>query len=200
MKDTRMHAPATARNSNAILLVLRQFAPEAGTMLEIASGTGEHTAYFSQVFSNLRWQPTDIAPNHLASIDAHVRAVGVRNVDKALWLDVRRWPWPVEAADGILNCNMIHISPWATCVGLMKGAGALLPQDGPLILYGPFKRDGEHTAPSNERFDAGLKAENPDWGVRDLADVCAEAEKNGLFCDHIEEMPANNLTVIFRKD
>ena len=173
--DGRLHAPATQRNRGPILDVLMRLLPSDGTVLEIASGTGEHAAWFAQHLRPLVWQPSDADPEMRASIDAHARAQGVRTIQPAIELDVRRTPWPVRRADAIVCINLIHIAPWAAAEGLFEGAAGVLPAGAPLVLYGPFKRAGQHTSDSNARFDASLRASDPSWGVRDLDDVDALA-------------------------
>ncbi|HLL30759.1 MAG TPA: DUF938 domain-containing protein [Allosphingosinicella sp.] len=195
----KLCAPATERNREPIAAVLREALPERGTLLEVASGTGEHAAYFSGLFPNLLWRPTDPDPAALASISAWREEADLLNLLEPLSLDAASPIWPVDAADAILCINMVHISPWTATEGLMSGAGRLLPQGGPLILYGPYRRSGVPTAPSNEVFDESLKARNGEWGLRRLETVEAEAGLNGLRLDTLIEMPANNLTLVFRR-
>jgi SAM-dependent methyltransferase len=197
--DGRLHAPATQRNRGPILEVLMRLLPADGTVLEIASGTGEHAAWFAQHLRPLVWQPSDADPDMRASIDAHARAQGVRTIQPAIELDVRSSPWPVRRADAVVCINLIHIAPWAAAEGLFDGAAGVLAQGAPLLLYGPFKRGGEHTAESNARFDASLRANDPTWGVRDLDDVDALAADHGFQPQEVVEMPANNLTVAYVK-
>lgn len=199
MNDARRHAPATLRNRDPILEVLRRTLPRRGRVLEIAAGSGEHAVFFAAALTGLEWQPTDPDPANLESIQAWMRDTGVGNVAEPLALDVTRQPWPVGPADAVLCINMIHIAPWSATVGLMEGAAALLPPGAPLILYGPFRRGGRHTAASNEAFDASLRARDPAWGVRDLEAVAREAEGRGLALEEEVEMPANNLILLFRK-
>ncbi len=194
--SARQVAPAAARNRDPILAVLRGVLPAAGTVLEVASGTGEHTAHFAAALPGLTFQPSDPDPSRRASIDAW--CAGLPNVRKALALDATDSAWPGSLA-AVLCFNMIHIAPWAAAEGLVRGAGAALGQGGLLVLYGPFRRNGAHTAPSNAAFDADLRARNPAWGVRDLEAVAALAAGAGLAPPAVTEMPANNLTVIFRK-
>lgn len=193
----KQHAPATLRNREPILAVLRQWLPPHGLVLEIASGTGEHAAYFAENLPGREWQPSDAEPAALASIAAWRDQVGVPNLRVPLRLDVRA-PWPVERADAVFCANMIHIAPWDCALALVAGAGQVLGPGGVLVLYGPFKIGG-HAAPSNLAFDADLKARNPDWGVRDLEAVGAAAQAAGL--DHVDTipMPANNLCVVWRR-
>ena len=150
-------------------------------------------------FPALRWQPSDPSAAHLESIRAWAAEPGTDNVADPVALDVEAQPWPVAAADAILNINMIHIAPWSATEALFRGAARLLPPTGVLFLYGPFKRDGQHTAESNQRFDERLRAEDPRWGVRDLGDVQAVADAAGFGPPEIVAMPANNLSVIFRR-
>jgi SAM-dependent methyltransferase len=192
-------SPAVARNRDPILAVLRRHLPAQGTVLEIASGTGEHAAYFAPHFPHLAWQPSDVDPDALASIEAHRAAANAPNLRAPIELDVTAPAWPLTRADAVISINMIHISPWAAALGLMAGAARLLPEGGVLYLYGPFKENGKHTAPSNAAFDASLRERDPEWGVRDVGDVRALAERHGF--DFVERaaMPANNLSVVFRR-
>jgi hypothetical protein len=199
MTDARRFAPATARNREPILAVLRRVLPASGTVLEIASGTGEHAAHFAPYFPALTWQPSDADADNLASIAAWAAASGAANIRPPILLDVTAPDWGVEGVAAILAVNMIHIAPWAAAEALMAGAGRRLPPGAPLYLYGPYKRGGQHTAPSNEAFDADLRRRDPAWGVRDLDDVVRLAAKNGLDLAEVVAMPANNLSVIFRR-
>lgn len=195
----RLTAPAAARNAAPILEVLRGALPARGTVLEIASGTGQHAAHFAAALPGIEWQPSDADPRARASIAAWRAHTGLANLREPLDLDVRREPWPVDAVDAIVCINMIHIAPWEAAVALMKGAGARLAAGGALVLYGPYRRGGAHTAPSNEAFDADLRARDPSWGVRDLEAVEALAQAEGLVCEAVVPMPANNFSVVFRK-
>lgn len=198
--DPRRHMPATLRNREAILAVLKDVVPTQGLLLEIASGSGEHAAFMAPQLGPLLWQPSDYDAGNLPSIDAHAADSAAGNIRPALQLDVTRQPWPVAQCDALLCCNMIHIAPWAAADGLFAGAATILQKDAPLILYGPFRRHGAHTAPSNAAFDDSLKSRDADWGVRCLdTEVAPLATRTGLALDRIIEMPANNLTVIFRK-
>jgi hypothetical protein len=194
-----LHFPATTRNREPIRAVLEDVLPPSGTVLEIASGSGEHAAYFAPHFPGLTWQPSDREPALLASIAAHAEVSGAANIARPVLLDVCKKPWPVTAADAVIAINMIHIAPWRAGLDLLAGAGAILPAGGPLVLYGAFRRAGEHTAPSNEAFDRSLRAQDPAWGVRDLETVEAAAGDEELRLDAVVEMPANNLIVVFRK-
>ena len=199
MADALPHAPATARNRAPILAVLKRVLPPTGTVLEIASGTGEHVAYFAPNFPGLLWQPSDRDPANLPGIASWTAASGAANIRPPLLLDVEQTDWGLEAADAILCINMIHIAPWSAAEALMAGAGRLLPPGGPLYLYGPYKRGGAHTAPSNAAFDADLRRRDPSWGVRDLDDVVRLAATHALALNEVVPMPANNLSVVFRR-
>jgi hypothetical protein len=199
-RDARAYAPAVARNRDPILAVLRRVLPERGSVLEAASGSGEHAAYFAAALAGLAWQPSDPDPEARASIAAHRTRAGLPNLLLPLALDVAAADWPVGRADAVVAINMIHIAPWTATIGLMRGAARLLPSGAPLYLYGPFKIDGRHTAPSNQAFDQGyLRARNPQWGVRDLGEVAALAAAHGLAHVETVAMPANNLSVVFRR-
>jgi SAM-dependent methyltransferase len=195
--DPRRYAPATARNRDPILSVLRGVLPARGLVLEVASGTGEHCAHFAAALPGLDWQPTDPEAENRASIDAWCR--GLPNVRPAVALDAAAEAWPVPQADAVLCINMIHIAPWKATLGLLRGASRVLGEGGVLVLYGPYRRDGVPTAPSNEEFDASLRARDPRWGLRRLEEVAAEATRHGFGPPEVTEMPANNLTVLFRK-
>lgn len=198
MTDPRLDYPATRRNRSAILDVLREVLPATGTVLEVASGSGQHVAHFAEALPDLHWQPTDLDDAVLASIAAWSEALA--NVAAPARLDtIRADSWPLARMDAVYCANMIHIAPWEACLGLLEGAGARLASGGPLCLYGPFKRGGVHTAPSNAGFDRSLQSRNPNWGVRDLDQVSEEANRRGLALDRVFEMPANNLTVVFRR-
>lgn len=194
----RYSSPAVARNTGPILNVLRDVLPPAGTVIELASGSGEHALAFARAFPQLLWQPSDADPAALASIEAW-RAEGPANLLPPVQLDAASRAWPLDRADALVCINMVHISPWATTLGLLDGGARLLPPGAPLYLYGPYRRAGIPTAPSNEAFDASLKARNSEWGLRELADVRAEAERRGFELDHVVEMPANNLSVLLRR-
>jgi hypothetical protein len=199
ISDHRRSAPHVARNAEPIADVLREILPERGLVLEVASGTGEHVLHFARGFPSLAWQPSDPDPAALASIEAWRIAAGSTNLLPPVALDARAPDWPIVAADALMCINMVHISPWAATVGLMRGAGRLLAPGAPLYLYGAYRQAGVATAPSNLAFDQSLKARDPEWGVRDLEDVVAEAEMNNLRLDRVVPMPANNLSVVFRK-
>ncbi len=208
LTDNRLYAPATLRNRDAILDVLRDVLPPTGLVLEIASGSGEHVVHFAAALPGLTFQPSDPDPTALRSIAAWSSAgsvAGLGNVRPPLRLDVTEadWVskpgWPVEQTNAILCINMIHIAPWQAAEALIEGAAACLAPGAPLYLYGPYKRDGRHTAPSNEAFDRSLSQRDPAWGVRDLEAVAALAEVAGFTAPAITAMPANNLSLVFRR-
>jgi len=198
-------APATQRNRDPILEVLKQVLPEQGTVLEAAAGSGEHAAYFAPKLAPRRWLPSDPEPENLRSIAAWRAETGCEELLAPITLDVTEPVWPVEdrppspPISAILAINLIHISPWAATEGLMSGAGRILAPGGVLYLYGPYRRDGAHTAPSNAEFDRSLKSRDPRWGVRDLEAVIEAAERCGLSHLRTDAMPANNLSVSFRR-
>ncbi|MAQ18328.1 MAG: SAM-dependent methyltransferase [Sandaracinus sp.] len=195
----RRHAPATSRNRDPILEVLRRVLPDRGRVLEIAAGTGEHALHFAAAFPGLEWQPTDPDAAARESIAAWRDAEGTPNLRAPLDLDVTQPAWPLAQAAAVVAINMIHISPIEASEGLMRGAGAILPSGAPLVTYGPYRIDGAHTAPSNAAFDESLKARDPRWGVRDLAELEALAAAHGLHLEERVTMPANNFTLVWRK-
>jgi SAM-dependent methyltransferase len=197
MKGKR-HAPATERNREPLLAVLREVLPERGRVLEVASGTGQHAVYFARALPGLEWQPTDGDAGSLQSIEAWREEEGLPNVRPPVVLDASAPEWPVEEADAVVCINMVHISPWEACRGLMRGAARVLPPGGPLVLYGPYFIEGRPTAPSNLAFDASLRERNPAWGVRELEAVTEEARAHGLERERVVDMPSNNVTVVFR--
>ena len=192
-------APATERNSTPILEVLRQVLPEQGTVLEIASGTGQHAVFFAPLFPALTWQPTDLDPDSLESIESWLLDAGTPNIGPPLRLDVTSDSWPVTQADAVVCCNMIHIAPWQACEGLFVGGARILSPGAPLFLYGPFLQIDVPTSPSNLEFDATLRGRNPAWGIRALDDVCRVAAANGFRFARKIAMPANNLSVVFQR-
>lgn len=195
----RRHAPAAARNRQAILDVLRPRLPADGLVLEIASGSGEHVMHFAAALPNLAFQPSDPNRSARASIDDWARTAGLANVRPAVALDAQAPAWPIDKADAVLCSNMIHIAPWRAAIGLIAGAARVLSAEGLLYLYGPYRRDGRHTAPSNDAFDRELRHQNPEWGVRDLDVVAALAGEHGFDAPEVIEMPANNLSLVFRR-
>jgi Protein of unknown function (DUF938) len=198
MTDHRQYAPATIRNRDFILDVLRDVLPTTGVILEIASGSGEHVVHFARNLPSVVFQPSDPEPQALLSVAAWVEDAQVTNVRTPIVLDVSQSPWPIASADGIICINMVHISPWDATIGLITGAGATLPQGSPLYLYGPYRRKGVATAPSNQAFDRNLRDRNPTWGLRELEAVAAIAQSVGFSVPMVTEMPANNLSVVFR--
>jgi SAM-dependent methyltransferase len=192
-------SPSVVRNRDPILAVLRKVLPPAGTVLEIASGTGEHAVYFAAALPHLTWQPSDQDEQALRSIAAHRALARLPNFLAPLSLDAVSPEWPVGHADAVVAINMVHISPWQATQGLMAGAGRVLPPGGVLYLYGAYRKNGAHTAASNEAFDADLRRRNSDWGVRDLDEVAKLAENHGLRLDERIPMPANNLSLVFRR-
>ena len=194
----RRSAPAALRNREPIAEVLREWLPERGLVLEIASGTGEHVVYFGEQFPMLEWQPSDIHPDSLASIEAWIAASRVSNVRKPIELDASSPDWPIDQAAALLSINMVHISPWASALGLLDGAARILPEGAPLILYGPWISETVETAPSNLEFDADLKARDPRWGLRTVETFAAAALERGLVLEQTRAMPANNLMLLLR--
>ncbi len=194
-----LFAPAVARNKEPILDVLCRLLPASGLVLEVASGSGEHIIHFASALSGLLWQPTDADPRALRSIAAHARTAGLNNVLTPQTLDARVQPWPVARADVVLAINMIHIAPWSATVGLMAGAGGILPDGGLLYLYGPFKVAGMHTAASNATFDADLRVRDPAWGVRDIEAVSEAGLAQGFELVERVPMPANNFSLVYRR-
>jgi len=197
--DPRLHHPHVARNREPILEVLRRVLPPSGLGLEVASGSGEHAAFFAKGLPSVAWQPTDVDARVLASIAAFRANSGASNLLAPVRLDVTWAHWPVDRANAIVCCNMIHISPWTATEGLMAGAGRVVREGGVLYLYGPYQIEGRHTAPTNQEFDTYLRGQNAVWGIRDLGDVTDLAARHGLKLAETVPMPANNLSVIFRR-
>ena len=195
----RLEYPATLRNRDAILDVLRGVMPSSGLVLEIASGSGEHIVHFARAFPGLTFQPSDPEDAALKSIDGWTDHSALRNVRPPLLLDATSETWPVTSADAVLCINMIHIAPWRATEGLMRGAAKILQTGAPLYLYGPYRQAGVTTAPSNEAFDASLKSRNLEWGLRNLEDVAALAKRAGFTSPDVTQMPANNLSVVFQR-
>ena len=194
----KQHAPATDRNREPIREVLARELPASGTVLEIASGTGEHAVAFAQAFPTITWQPTDTDPTAIASIAAWRDKAALPNLCAPLLLDVTELPWPVDQADAIVCINMVHIAPWEAALALFAGAGRLLAQGALLYLYGPYRFDGT-TAASNEDFDRSLRARDPRWGVRDVRELGDAAAEHGLVMRGVVAMPANNHSLLFRR-
>lgn len=195
--DVRKHAPATLRNREALASVLHAALPKTGLVLEVASGSGEHCAHFAEHFPALHWQPSDPDSAARASIAAWCEGLG--NVFLPLSIDAAAPDWPIARADAVVCINMVHISPWEATLGLMAAAGRLLAPGAPLILYGPYVRAGVETAPGNVAFDQSLRARNAAWGLRDVGAVSAVAVAQGLALGELVEMPANNLSLIYRR-
>ncbi len=200
MPDLKSHAPATLRNRDPILAVLQRVLPPEGLILETSSGTGEHAAYMAPKLTPRIWQPSDVDPAACSSIAAHVADTMAENLLPPIELDVTWSVWPVAQAAAIISVNMIHITPWEVCLGLLDGTARTLSDQGAILyLYGPFKRSGKHTAPTNDAFDHSLRAQNPQWGIRNLDTVIAEAEARSLSLSKVIDMPSNNLSVIFSR-
>lgn len=199
MTDRRLEYPATLRNRDAILDVLRGVLPESGVVLEVASGSGEHVVHFARAFPGLTFQPSDPDDAALQSITAWTQDSRLTNLRPPVMLDASSDHWPITTADAVLCINMIHISPWQATEGLFRGASKLLHTGAPLYLYGPYRRAGVVTVASNEAFDASLKSRNAEWGLRDLEAVTDLARSAGFSAPAVTEMPANNLSVVFRR-
>jgi hypothetical protein len=206
--DGRLDAPAFHRNHQAIWAVLQQFlAEKSGDVVEAGSGTGQHVVDFAGRSAEITWWPSDLNEQHLKSISAWRAHAGLPNIRPPLRIDLSDPAWCPEIHDGsgpgkllaVFCANVIHIAPWRVAEGLFAGAGRYLRADGRLFLYGPFKRDGKHTAVSNAVFDTSLRDRNPEWGVRDIADLERLAANVGLKLIEIAEMPANNLTLVFER-
>ena len=198
-QDPRFSSPAALRNRDPIADLLRDVLPQNGTVLELASGSGEHVIHFAALFPELVWQPSDPSPEARASVEAWVEAEKLTNVLQPINVDASSETWPISRADAMIAINMIHISPWPATQGLLRHAGRLLPAGGPLILYGPYRRQGQPLVASNVEFDASLRARNPEWGIRLLEDVQSLAEQSGLSLTSVTELPANNLGVGFTR-
>jgi SAM-dependent methyltransferase len=195
----RRSAPAAVRNREPIADVLSGWLLTTGLVLEIASGTGEHAAFFAERFPGLEWQPSDVHPDALASIAAWRETTGLTNLRAPLVIDAGSAKWPIDRADAVLSINMVHISPWASALGLLDAAARLLSSGAPLILYGPWLKDDIPTVPSNLAFDADLKRRDPEWGLRRVEEFAAAAEEVGLLLQATRAMPANNLMLLLRR-
>ena len=195
---------AADRNRDDVLAVLREVLPGSGTILEVASGGGQHAAYFAAALPGIFWQPSDASRDRIALMIERFASLELSNLRAPVQLDVGADIWPVEAphvdppVTGIVNGNMIQVAPWSICQALLAGAARLMPDGGVLYMYGPFMRDGVHMSEGNAEFDRSLRARNPEWGLRDVSDVCDAAAQAGLKLDRIVEMPVNNLSVVFR--
>jgi hypothetical protein len=197
--EDRRYAPATLRNRAPIVEVLRSVLPPSGLALEIASGSGEHVVHFARELPTLTWQPSDPSLEARRSIEGWIAAEGAANVLAPLDLDAANEDWPIEHAAAILCINMVHISPWAATEGLIRGASRILDHGAPLYLYGPYRRSDRPLEPSNHAFDLDLRRRDPRWGLRQLDDVTACASDHGFRRDRVVDMPANNISVVFRK-
>ena len=199
----RLFSPSAARNREVVRDVLVPRMQKSGDVVEVGAGTGEHAVCFAAALPDARWRPGDPNPESRASIAAWTAHEGLSNIAPPHAIDVRATDWPdVEPGSlaGLVSMNMIHIAPFEAAAGLVSGAGRYLATDGVLFLYGPFARNGAHTAPSNADFDRSLKLRDPSWGVRDLEkEILPLCDAVGLALEEIVEMPANNLSVIFRK-
>ena len=198
--DPKLHHPHVARNREPILAVLKRLLPARALVLEIASGSGEHAAFFARALPSVSWLPSDIDAKALASIAAFRAEAGVPNLLAPVRLDVMAEAWPVKRVNAVVCNNMIHISPWAASQGLMAGAARALLPGGVLYLYGPYKIDDKHTAASNAEFDGYLRQQNPEWGIRDLGDVRELGARHKMTLTETVPMPANNLSIILRRD
>lgn len=199
--DQRVFSPSAARNSAPILEALKRYLPTHGVVLEIGCGTGEHAVCFAEAMPALTWLPSDPDPASRASTASWIMFKGLNNVLAPLDVDTRSAEWGVEGLapfDAMVSINMIHIAPWAATIGLFSGAGRLLRSGGLLLLYGPFMHNGAHNAPSNAAFDESLKARNPSWGLRDIAEIEGVAGAAGLRIDEAVDLPANNKLLVFR--
>jgi hypothetical protein len=194
MKD---YSPSADRNKDEILEVLPGILPAEGTILEIASGTGQHAVHFAPAFPGVSWQPTDRRTESLPSIRAWTAESGVTNVLEPLELDLTWDTWPVESADAMVGINFLHISPWNTCAAWLTGAARTLDPGAPLFYYGPMFRKDRETAPSNLAFDRSLKERNPAWGVRQFEEIVQTATGHGFALDQVIEMPNNNTSLVF---
>jgi hypothetical protein len=192
-----LHSPAAERNKAPILDVLRRILPSRGTVLEVASGTGQHVVHFAAALPDLRWIPSDPDPGNRASIAAHVRAAGVGNVAAPLKLDVLG-EWNAGAVDAVIVANLLHISARTVLPALCRGAAAVLLPGGALHVYGPFNRGGRHTSEGNARFDASLRAQDPGWGLWSVEEVFDTASGYGFEVEEVVDMPANNLSLVLR--
>jgi len=193
----KRHAPAAVRNREPITAVLTEELPAKGLALEVASGTGEHAVHFARTYPHLQWQPSDPDSDAQESIAAWREEAGLANLLAPILLDASASPWPIARADAVLCINMVHISPWEATLGLVAGAARILPRGAPLILYGPFLRADVPLAPSNAAFDESLRSRDPRWGLRSVEAVRDAAL--GFTLDRVVEMPANNLTLVFRR-
>ena len=196
--DGRLVSPSADRNKAPILSILERVLPKTGTVLEISSGTGQHVVHFARALTALTWQPTDVAQECLSSISSWLAAERLPNVREPIRLDVLEFPWPIGHADALVCVNLVHIAPWAVVPALFSGARAVLRAGGIVYLYGPYFVPGTRTAPSNAAFDRALRAQNAAWGIRDLDEVTRAAVAEGFELSETTQMPANNLSLVFR--
>ncbi len=192
--------PAAERNKQPILDVLRRVLPASGVVLELAAATGQHVEHFARALPSLIWQPSDFDAEHLVTLQERVRRAKLANLLPPLRIDVTEADWPITQVTAIYNANMIHISPWSVTLGLFSGAGRLLSSGAVLVTYGPYSVDGQHVSDSNRTFDESLKSRNASWGVRDIGEVSAVASEYGFSLEQRVQMPANNFTLIWRKN
>ena len=197
--DRRQFSPSAARNRDPILAVLQRVLPSAGLVLELGSGTGEHAVHFARHLSALRWLPSDADPAAMASITDWVAHGALSNVLPPLCFDLAATPWPVAAADAVVAINVLHYSPWPTTPALFAGAAEVLPAGGVVVCYVPYRRGSAHTAPSNAEFDEWLRSIDARFAVRNLETVEAEAQRCGFVLEEVVGMPANNLSLVFRR-
>lgn len=202
---SKLYAPATDRNRGSLLKILKEHLPSQGLVLEVSSGTGQHAAYFAPRLTPLRWLPSEINESNLMSISAWRLEANCEALLAPIKLNVLTPQWSIESSplrdslNSLVNINMLHIAPWKCCEALFAGADRILPRVATLILYGPFKRTGTPTSPSNKAFDNQLRSENSEWGLRNLGSVIEIADHHNFACGEIIEMPANNLSVVFRR-
>ena len=194
---TKLEYPSPERNKEPILEVFRRVLPSSCTVLEVASGSGQHAVFFAENLPGITWLPTDIDEKRLASIRAWRDDSGELNLLEPIRLDVLADNWDIDEVEVVFSANMVHITPWECCIGLLDGARRHVTPGGQLILYGPFRVDGEHTAPSNATFDESLRERDPRWGIRDLEAIRDAA--SGFVLEERVEMPANNQVLIFRR-
>lgn len=197
--DGKWFLPPSERNKDPILDVLSRVLPRRGVVLEIASGTGQHVVHFAKALPGLTWQPSDPDPELRESIALRVREAQLANINPPIEVDVTRLPWPLLTADAIVCINMIHVAPWSATLALLEGSKALLPPEHVLFLYGPYRRLGRHTSKNDEQFDADLRAQDPEWGLRDLEAVSEAAASSAFELAEIVDMPANNFSLIFKR-
>jgi cyclopropane fatty-acyl-phospholipid synthase-like methyltransferase len=192
-------SPAAERNKSPIVEVLKNVLPQEGRILEISSGSGQHVVFFAEAFPDLTWQPSELEQESLESIGAYIGDSGLKNINQPILIDAVDTDWHNQDVAAVINCNMIHISPWPSCIGLFRGASQVLKRDGVLFLYGPFLIEGQPTAPSNLEFDASLRYRNPEWGIRQLESVIEVGKEHGFILTGVVSMPANNYSVVFKK-